>query len=170
MAINDAARAWGKPAESLLTPAVLERSAASICTNIGIAGAATPAVAAVEGGSMPFDMDVPAYSLANAGIAGLPNVGLGDLISPSAVSAIGSAEDIEQADNDARDAAALMEHIETDRIPCPRLCGATFSPGVGGFAGTFCIGCHVDLTQSVDILNGNAHFLASVCFSSISQW
>lgn len=27
--------------------------------------------------------------------------------------------------------------METDRVPCPRLCGATFSAGVGGMAGTY---------------------------------
>jgi len=29
-------------------------------------------------------------------------------------------------------ATHVMEKIETQNIPCPRLCGATFSPGVGG--------------------------------------
>jgi hypothetical protein len=35
--------------------------------------------------------------------------------------------------DDSRNAAELMEKIETRNIPCPRLCGATFGPsGVGG--------------------------------------
>lgn len=28
----------------------------------------------------------------------------------------------------------LMRKIDTDRIPCPRLCGVTFGPGIGGLA------------------------------------
>jgi len=31
-----------------------------------------------------------------------------------------------------RNTARLMEKIDTQNIPCPRLCGATFGPGVGG--------------------------------------
>jgi hypothetical protein len=34
-----------------------------------------------------------------------------------------------------QEAIALMEKIETDRIPCPRLCGATFGGGVGRLVG-----------------------------------
>lgn len=36
-----------------------------------------------------------------------------------------------------KDAIALMDKIEIDRIPCPRLCGATFGPGVGRLAGKY---------------------------------
>lgn len=88
---------------------------------------------------MPFEMDVHmAYHFSNAGAAGFANVGMIELISPATIiSAIGSTEENDQAENDAREAAALMARIETDRMPCPRLCGATFSPGVGGLAGKF---------------------------------
>lgn len=34
--------------------------------------------------------------------------------------------------DDTRKAAALMEKIETRKIPCPRLCGASFGPAAGG--------------------------------------
>jgi hypothetical protein len=31
----------------------------------------------------------------------------------------------------------FMAKIKTNQIPCPRICGATFSPGVGGLTGTY---------------------------------
>jgi hypothetical protein len=34
-------------------------------------------------------------------------------------------------------ATRVMANIEKDRIPCPRLCGASFSCGVGGIASTY---------------------------------
>lgn len=137
--IKDAARTWGKLADSLLAAAAIERNpvfdrrdtTSFFGANIGTTAHSIGA----EGGGMPFDMDVPvAYSLANAGFT---SIGKGDLTSPNFASAIDSTEDSNQADNDVRDAAILMERTETDRIPCPRLCGATFCPGVGGLAGTY---------------------------------
>ena len=43
-----------------------------------------------------------------------------------------SAEEEEAADR--FETVKLMKKIDTDRIPCPRLSGATFGPGVGGLA------------------------------------
>jgi hypothetical protein len=40
-----------------------------------------------------------------------------------------------------RNATKVMANIETDRIPCPRLCGASFSIGVGGLASKYCKFC-----------------------------
>jgi hypothetical protein len=37
-----------------------------------------------------------------------------------------------------RNATKVMANIETDRIPCPRLCGASFSSGVGGISSKYC--------------------------------
>jgi len=139
IAINDAAHTWVTPKESLwgkarhsslgkLDVAAVESGGRSIS---GVAPGA-------EEGLMPFDMDVPvAYSMASPGVAGLPSSGINELVSPSALSAMSSIDDNDQADNVVRDTAAFMERIETERIPCPRLCGATFSSGVGGMAGTF---------------------------------
>jgi hypothetical protein len=88
---------------------------------------------------MPFDMDIPvAYSMTNAGITGgIPNAiaARNELVSPGVVPTGGSGEDKDQIDRRAIEAAAIMKNIDTDRIPCPRLCGATFSFGVGGLAG-----------------------------------
>lgn len=133
-----------------------------------------PAVAAAansDGGLMlPFDMDVPvAYSMASAGIAvGIPTATVNDLVSPGTVSAVGAAEDKEKIDRDAINAAAIMDSIETDRIPCPRLCGATFSFGVGGLAGTYSRLC---IPFSCELPDTNAHspcLLFSLC--SLQQW
>lgn len=78
----------------------------------------------VDGGPpLPFDMDFSAFSAApkvdDKTAAALPESALQDT-------------DTEQAATVARDAADLMQRIETDRVPCPRLCGATFGPGIGG--------------------------------------
>lgn len=45
-----------------------------------------------------------------------------------------SVEDKEKEAADRLETVELMKKIDTDRIPCPRLCGVTFGPGVGGLA------------------------------------
>lgn len=45
-----------------------------------------------------------------------------------------SAEEEEKEAADRFEAVELMKKIDTDRIPCPRLCGVTFGPGIGGLA------------------------------------
>jgi hypothetical protein len=88
---------------------------------------------AMDGG-MPFELDVPvAYTITSGGIGGVQLGGVNDLISNN-VPPIGTSlvEGPDQTGADARAAAVLMENIDADRIPCPRLCGATFGPGIGG--------------------------------------
>lgn len=96
------------------------------------------------GGPMQFDMDVivpMGYGVSNAvapGITGINDIGSSN--NPFGNTGGGTISDSIEVQQDAaekhiRDAAALMGNIETDRIPCPRLCGATFSPGAGGLAG-----------------------------------
>lgn len=96
--------------------------------------------AVVDSGMMPpFEMDIPvAYSMTASGITGgMQNAvaARNELVSPGTVPAGEPGEDKDQIDRHAIEAAAIMENIDTDRIPCPRLCGATFSFGVGGLAG-----------------------------------
>jgi len=91
---------------------------------------------------MPFDMDIPvAYSSIAGGAVSDVKMrvlagGLGGV--PNAVVPIDDLNEQQtrqdEEANRRRDAAIAMERIETDRIPCPRLCGAVFSPGVGGLA------------------------------------
>lgn len=124
--VNDAARAWARPLDG--------KSSSRVDQRRGRDGQGKSAT--VEGTStgMPFDMDVPvAYN-----IAAVPEGPVGSTVgllsgSSMPVTAVGQDDD-EKANDDARDAVVLMEKIETDRIPCPRLCGATFSPGIGGLA------------------------------------
>jgi hypothetical protein len=95
---------------------------------------------AAEGGLLPFDMDTPvAYAVTGAGLPGASVGGMKDLVPPNVVTALNAAQQIDKTVGEERDAASLMERIDTDRIPCPRLCGATFGCGVGGLAGE----CHV---------------------------
>jgi len=163
-AVTDAAAAWSRPGTSFLstekasTVDLRETPNGSIGGSIhGIGGisAGVLSSANVDGGMMPFDMehmDVPvAYSMTNAGIAGgIPNAAtINDLASPSAISAGGSGEDKDQIDRDAVNAAAIMENIDQSRIPCPRLCGATFSSGVGGLAGEYLRQKHVFVIRQV---------------------
>ena len=49
-------------------------------------------------------------------------------------SGMGAVEEGDQVAVDVTGASTIMENIETERIPCPRLCGASFGPGNGGLA------------------------------------
>lgn len=158
-AIQDAANAWSKPGVG--TDSFLSEGASSTeifaangavreTPNVSRVGsmhgeAATNNMAAttgfsngLDGGMMPhFNIPV-AYSMTAAGIAGgIQNTvaARNELVSPGTLPAGDSGEENEQIDRHAMAAAAIMENIDTDRIPCPRLCGATFSFGVGGLAG-----------------------------------
>ena len=89
-------------------------------------------------GAMLFEMDVPAVAYGTVTTGGIPGVQMGpmDLTSPKAAVTSAMAEEDTGAAH-ARDVAAIaerMDNIETERIPCPRLCGATFGPGIGGLA------------------------------------
>jgi hypothetical protein len=77
---------------------------------------------------MPFDMDVPvqpAYGTVTTG-----NIGMSDISSNALVNTAGMGL-VEDVEAQARASASRMENIETDRIPCPRLCGASFGSGGG---------------------------------------
>lgn len=89
-----------------------------------------------DGTEMPFDMDLPLYPLSSLGISSRMNQGLvGDLISPTTLSTAASMDENDQTETN-RLSSLVMDSIDTARIPCPRICGATFSAGVGGLAGT----------------------------------
>lgn len=89
---------------------------------------------------MLFEMDVPAVAYGTVTSAGISGVQVGpvDLASPQVPAATSAM--VEETENTAarvRDVAAMaerMDNIETERIPCPRLAGASFGPGVGGLA------------------------------------
>lgn len=82
-----------------------------------------------EGGIMPFDMDVPvAYGSVTAGNMATIQLGITDITSGSLVSKVEEVDPVSVG----RDSTSIMENIETERVPCPRLCGATFGSGNGG--------------------------------------
>lgn len=79
-----------------------------------------PGIIRGEGNPMPFDMDVGFVPIA---------------VEPTSVGATSvvsaEVEDVEFGVQPSR----LTKRIITDHVPCPRLCGATFSPGIGGLVG-----------------------------------
>ena len=84
-------------------------------------------------GLMPFEMDVPvAYGTVAAVDTGLKLGGVNEIGSANVVTStgVGAAEEA-KIGADARDTKLMMENIETERIPCPRLCGASFCKGSG---------------------------------------
>ena len=144
--MGDAARAWGssRTADSFRNFAGLERKPGinssdlvagdRIGTHVGIASA----LVGSEVGQMPFAMDVP---IAHSSMPIVPNDRIPPIDSYVAANTI-------KSDREVRDAVALMDSIETDRIPCPRLCGAVFSSGVGGIAGMcVLVHCYFNISQ-----------------------
>jgi len=94
-----------------------------------------------EIGNLLFEMDAPAVAynavaaerLSGGPVGGTPM----DLTSSKAMSAAAMIEDSNNAAVHVRDVAAMaerMDNIETDRIPCPRICSAVFGRGSGGLA------------------------------------
>jgi hypothetical protein len=137
-AIHDAARAWGVSTETAGAESAsklpIKAGRETPTENSGnFAGFSTFDTNNADEGPMPLDIDVDvlpvAYSNPAAGVTGISN----ELGPGSALSAINSAE--EMGLEVTRSAVELMESIETDQIPCPRICGAMFSSGVGGFVG-----------------------------------
>ena len=63
-------------------------------------------------------------------------IGVTDLASGNVVTAagMGAVEERDQVAVDVTKSISIMENIETERVPCPRLCGATFCSGSGGLA------------------------------------
>lgn len=119
LAMNDAARAMSESADKVSSKVRVEAQSIGVKHEALAKGDLTR-----DEPSLPFDIDVQgAYSLG----------GVADLLSggslPVSMAAI---EANENTDDEAREAAILMENIETDRIPCPRLCGAVFGPGAAG--------------------------------------
>lgn len=80
-------------------------------------------------GFMPFDMDVPvhvAYSSVTAGNLNSIQLGMTEMTPLSAI--INTSEGgIESK----LKSASIVENIDTERVPCPRLCGAVFGSGNG---------------------------------------
>jgi hypothetical protein len=123
-AIKDPARMWSHG----------ETSNYGLDTRVGREHPDTSSSQVAMDGGMPFELDVPvAYTMTSGGIAGVQLGGVNEVTSNNVVP-IGTSlsEGTDQTGADARAAAVLMENIDADRIPCPRLCGATFGPGVGG--------------------------------------
>jgi hypothetical protein len=136
LAIKDAASPWQNSSANISTVATpLDRKSffeRRILPSAGITSS-TAAMIGTDGEMLSFDK-ISASFYSNTGFRGLsPIAGLKDLVSPPTV--VGANVETNLADFNTRNAAVLMAQIETDRIPCPRLCGASFSPGVGGMAG-----------------------------------
>ena len=132
--MTDAARVWGRSEGTARM-----KDGESIPTSKPESREGSVHSRAADGGFMPFDMDVPvaygavAGSTPRATSASTP-LGVSDLASPNAVSSA-AVDESAQVSADVLETVAMMANIETSRIPCPRLCGATFGPGVGGLAG-----------------------------------
>ena len=79
---------------------------------------------------MPFDMDVPvAYGSVTAGNTSiLPEIHSG----ATANTLSGIIEESDPSSIDPMQKTSVMQNIETERVPCPRLCGAVFGRGNGG--------------------------------------
>ena len=124
--LQDAALPWTNPssgeAASIGIPTPVDRRSflerrpvqPSLTTNVSLMGNESGIVS----------MDRASYSSSGFSPGGT------DLASPLALP-------IENRDTKdlSRHTSVVMDQIETDRIPCPRLCGAMFSSGVGGLAG-----------------------------------
>lgn len=74
-----------------------------------------------EGSLMPFDMDVGFVPII------IEDASTG----PGSVASGDEGGGVELSLQQSR----ISKRVSTDRVPCPRLCGATFSPGLGGLVG-----------------------------------
>lgn len=82
-----------------------------------------------EGGFVPFDMDVPvsvAYNSVTAGDLNGIQLGMTEINPLSAI--INSTE---EGIENILSTTSIMKHKDTERVPCPRLCGAVFGSGSG---------------------------------------
>lgn len=91
-------------------------------------------------GPSPTDAALPPF-YTSAAFPEIPPIGtfIDEVATSKSFSADTNTTESDQADFDAttlRNATNIMANIETDRIPCPRLCGASFSFGVGGLTST----------------------------------
>lgn len=111
--INDAARVWASPSDGI------DRGTHNVQTTS-------------ESGLLPFDMDIPfTYTL-----------GSGNMMTStlhSTGSGVGSGQDGLKAPLTADglvegSVLPVNRRVDKSTIPCPRLCGASFSPGIGGLS------------------------------------
>ena len=88
-----------------------------------------------EGGLMPFDMDVPvSYGSVTTGSVSSLQIGMTDMSTGAIVTGTGMGGIIEEGVPVSTDPSkkSTMETFETERVPCPRLCGAVFGRANGG--------------------------------------
>lgn len=107
---KDAARLWGKVSD---TPQQAKQSSVLFEAN------------KLQDG-VQFDIDIPvAYARAT------------DPAPESTGSALGNVDNsiVDRDSSDSFDKKAIMESIQTDKIPCPRFCSASFSFGTGEIVG-----------------------------------
>jgi hypothetical protein len=141
----DAASFWGmsrtgteatglkRPEERRLT---LDESASSPQKVVENVNLPNPLSRRTEGGFMPFDMDVPVSygAVTTGGVANL-QIGITDMSTGALVSGTstgGMTEEGGPVSSDPSKKPSTMETIDTERVPCPRLCGAVFGRGNGG--------------------------------------
>ncbi len=90
----------------------------------------------VEGSVMPFDMDVPvAYGSVTVGNTSSLQIGMTDIATGAIVSTTSMGGIVEEGNpmsGEPLQKISIMQSIETERVPCPRLCGAVFGRGNGG--------------------------------------
>jgi hypothetical protein len=150
--VLDAARIWGAQGDRANWSTSETRSTVEIIKNnsqpspikenppsVLVPGPQQQPLPRTSDGGMLFEMDVPAVAYGTVSTGGISGVQVGpvDLASPKVPATAAIPEEANNAAADVRDVAAMaerMDNIETERIPCPRLCGATFGPGIGGLA------------------------------------
>jgi hypothetical protein len=83
-----------------------------------------------EGGIIPFDIEVP---VAYGSVSTNTQVAMTDMSSGNVVSSsgLGVVEEGEPDSGEVRESIPILENIESERVPCPRLCGATFGGNFG---------------------------------------
>lgn len=126
--VGDAARAWAGGAVPMASSSRQLSEMETSQHRDAFVASSTMVPSKETGPPLPFDMEFSVYS--GKAVDEVSAV----LAVPESTQHAVDDDNTEQATKDARDAVLLMQRIETDRIPCPRLCGATFGPGVGGLA------------------------------------
>jgi hypothetical protein len=133
--IQDAASSFGNPLDSLMSNAIaidrttfLERS---VAFSKGIISATSADVAMTPSNVSPY-YTKPTF----------PDIGERDDTGSTSFNIEANVDsDTTDMNTALRNATKVIENIDGDRIPCPRMCGASFSFGVGGIAGKDCIFC-----------------------------
>ena len=89
-----------------------------------------------EGGLMPFDMDVPvSYGSVTTGTVTSLQIGMTDMSTGAFVTSAGKGGIVEEGlpvSIDPSKKGTNVDTFETERVPCPRLCGAVFGRANGG--------------------------------------